>query len=489
MEPSARKKQKRKFKKSNNRIYIGFFVFISLLFYLLGSIWTLAKKPIVPVEIANKGIIEKKCSTEGLIIRNEYVLPSPTSGIIKYFYTEGEKVSKNSLVGATQDEEFFNIIKQQLEQIEKNIQKIQEERRDITWFQKDIQQLNHKIITILSEQNQWLKEKGDFYAVYSVKDQIQHYIDQRNQLFILEPKGRLKDLVTEKMNYENQLQKNSHVISTPISGLVSFQIDGFENLTIDNIALEHFDNKIDSLQLDNETDQNISNIKIVEDTSWYIAALFPKETIQDWEVGKQISLFFPQKNYLEIPFIIDTIKQVEEKIIVIFRAHEYMHLFLNERLIDVEVSLEHYEGLKVSNSAIVEKSFLKIPRQCLIQSNKEQGVIRIIEDESIFLPITISYEDEQYVYIPTNNELRQYDIIIIQKGEQQEKYTIDQVDTSYGVYIANQGFAKFKKIKILGKNQDYTIIDDGTSYGVQMYDRIILDANQVKEGQFLHKSL
>ena len=34
-----------------------------------------------------------------------------------------------------------------------------------------------------------------------------------------------------------------------------------------------------------------------------------------------------------------------------------MHLFLNERLIDVEVSLEHYEGLKVSNSAIVEKVF------------------------------------------------------------------------------------------------------------------------------------
>ena len=58
------------------------------------------------------------------------------------------------------------------------------------------------------------------------------------------------------------------------------------------------------------------------------------------------------------------------------------------------------------------KKFLKL-RQCLIQSNKEQGVIRIIEDESIFLPITISYEDEQYVYIPTNNELRQYDIIII----------------------------------------------------------------------------
>ncbi|NLL71064.1 MAG: hypothetical protein GX238_08030 [Epulopiscium sp.] len=489
MEPQKRRKKKKKYKKAKqNRIYIGFFVFMSLLFYLFGSAWTLAKKPSIPLEIVTLGSIEQKYTAQGLILRNEQIILSPSEGVLNCFYAEGEKIGKNSSLGSIQNKEFFSIVKRQLAQVDQDIQKIQEERKEFLWFQKDINQLNDKISTTLLNQNQVIKE--DFYAIYTLKDQIQHYMDQRNQLFILEPKGRLKDLVTEKMQYENQLQQNSRLISAPISGLISYQVDGFESVTKENITLEHFKTKPDILQLNqgNEIQENKPILKIVEDTVWYISSLFPEEVAKEWEIGKQITLLFPEQNYFEIPFIIDTIKPLEENILVVFKSQDYMHLFLNQRFMDIQVLLEHYEGLKISNSSITQKTFLKIPKQCLIQSGKETGVIRIAGEESIFLPITITYEDEQSVYVPSNNELRQYDTLMIQKGGQQEKFTIEEINSSYGVYIANQGFAKFKKIEILGENKDYTIIRTGTPYGVQIYDRVILDANQVKDNQFLHKS-
>ncbi|NMA83127.1 MAG: hypothetical protein GX962_04595 [Epulopiscium sp.] len=485
----TRKKTRKKTAKTN-RIYIGFFVFFSLLFYLLGSVWTLAKKPSVPLEIAVLGFIEEKYTAKGIIIRDEHVISSPKEGFTEYFYAEGEKVGRNDLLGTIQDKEFFSIVQRQLDQVDRNIQKTQEQRKEIQWFQKDINQLNNKIYDTLNSQYQLLYEKEDFNLIYNAKEEVQKLISKRNQLLLLEPKGRMKDLVTEKMQYENQLKQNSTILAAPISGILSYQLDEFETITKDTIRLEHFQMEIQQVQLNqgDEVKADKPIMKIVQDTGWYIAGIFPNEIVAKWTVGQRIKLQFPQKNYLEIPFSISMIKPTEDQNLVIFESQEYMHLFLNDRILDFQVLIESHEGIKVANSAIIEKSFLKIPKASLIESGKETGVIRLAGEESVFVGIAISYEDDQNIYVPTGQDLRQYDTVMIQKGERQEKYILEEIETSTGLFIANEGFAKFKKIEILGYNQNYTIIRSTTPFGVQVYDRIVLDATQVEDNQFLHKS-
>ena len=55
-----------------------------------------------------------------------------------------------------------------------------------------------------------------------------------------------------------------------------------------------------------------------------------------------------------------------------------------------------------------------------------------------------------------------------------------------GVYNINKGFAVFKRIEKLFENEEYTIVESGTSYGISMYDHIALDSSAVEENDIIH---
>ena len=56
-----------------------------------------------------------------------------------------------------------------------------------------------------------------------------------------------------------------------------------------------------------------------------------------------------------------------------------------------------------------------------------------------------------------------------------------------GVYNVNKGFAVFKQISPIASNDEYTIVETKTSYGLSLYDHIALDGAKVKENQTIVK--
>ena len=60
------------------------------------------------------------------------------------------------------------------------------------------------------------------------------------------------------------------------------------------------------------------------------------------------------------------------------------------------------------------------------------------------------------------------------------------MDYLEGVYCMNKGYAVFRQIKILDQNEEYCIVAQGTSYGLQPFDYIVLDGESVKEEEILY---
>ena len=54
-----------------------------------------------------------------------------------------------------------------------------------------------------------------------------------------------------------------------------------------------------------------------------------------------------------------------------------------------------------------------------------------------------------------------------------------------GVYNINRGYAVFRKVEILFQNQEYTIVNTGTNYGISLYDHIALDSSAIKENEII----
>ena len=72
------------------------------------------------------------------------------------------------------------------------------------------------------------------------------------------------------------------------------------------------------------------------------------------------------------------------------------------------------------------------------------------------------------------------------QSDSSSTYTIgDDVGSLTGVYNINKGYAVFKQISILSQNDNYSIVDPKTDYGIALYDHIALDGSKVKENQLV----
>ena len=98
---------------------------------------------------------------------------------------------------------------------------------------------------------------------------------------------------------------------------------------------------------------------------------------------------------------------------------------------------------------------------------------------------TIVSADKHNYYI--DDESIQAGDVLIRK-DSSETYTVGR-DTGEltGVYNINKGYAVFKQIEILTQNENYSIIEPKTDYGIALYDHIALDGRKIKDNQMVIK--
>ena len=77
--------------------------------------------------------------------------------------------------------------------------------------------------------------------------------------------------------------------------------------------------------------------------------------------------------------------------------------FADARHIQVKFLVDDQQGLKIPNSAIVEKEFYLIPKEFLIEQEDSKGFLKEIYDDSgqataQFVNMTLYYEDDDYYY-------------------------------------------------------------------------------------------
>ena len=94
-------------------------------------------------------------------------------------------------------------------------------------------------------------------------------------------------------------------------------------------------------------------------------------------------------------------------------------------------------------------------------------------------------EDDSGGYCYVDKETFQ-DGDILKKQDSTETFEVGEVDYLEGVYCMNKGYAVFRQIKILDQNEEYCIVAQGTSYGLQPFDYIVLDGESVKEEEILY---
>ena len=93
-------------------------------------------------------------------------------------------------------------------------------------------------------------------------------------------------------------------------------------------------------------------------------------------------------------------------------------------------------------------------------------------------------DPNQGSFASNDSYIKAGDRIII--PDSNDLYQVGNTAGLTGAYCINQGYTQFKKVKVLYGNEEYTIVEEGTPFGLTIYDRIVLNADAVKEDQVIY---
>lgn len=325
-------------------------VLIIILLYIVYTIYLLIKQP-TDVFTVEEGNLYQEETDIGYVIRNEVVVKGENykNGIMP-IKSEGERAAKGENIFRyyTSNEES---LKQKIADMDDKIQEVM--MNDTSLFSSDMKLLENQI----DEKVEDINQITDSTTLEEYKKEINNLVTKKAQIAgDLSPKGSyLNQLIEERKKYESQLNSGAEYVIAPMSGIVSYKVDGLEEvLTPNNFSslnkeyLESLDLKTGKIVATSE-----ENGKVIDNFSCYIATISSSEEAKNAEIGQDVKIRL--SNNKEIPAeITNIIKEDEEDIVIILKIEEEIEELINYRKISFNLIWWDDSGLKVPNQAIAQ---------------------------------------------------------------------------------------------------------------------------------------
>ena len=352
---------KRNKSKAINKIKNNFFkivitiVIFAVVFVTFRSIFALIKNPTNSFAV-REGTISKEENDVGYIIRDETIVVGNNykNGMNKII-EEGQKVAKGEnvfryyLQGEDDIKSKIANLDNQIEQLMKN--------NDEQLFSADTKLLD----TNIEEELGKINNLNSTQKIAKSKSTLIENLKKKAEIAgELSPTGsKLKELVNERAEYENQLSKNAEYISAPKSGIVSYRVDGFEEkLTTDDFSKYNIDFlnnlNIKSGQIISEDDEKG---KIVDNYNCYIACNSKTEEAKNAKVSDTVTIALPSTKKVTAK-IVYIISENDGSVTLFFNIHEGINELLSYRKTTFDIIWWNATGFKIPNSAIINQNNL-----------------------------------------------------------------------------------------------------------------------------------
>ena len=330
-------------------------IIVAVLIYVIYAIYLLIKEP-TNIFTIEEGTLYQEETDIGYVIRKETVVRGNNyKNGMEQIKAEGERAAKNENIFryySTNEES----LKQKIAELDEQIQTAMTENTNI--FSADIKSLEDQIDEKLKEINQIT----DVTTLTEYKKEIDNLITKKAKIAgDLSPQGSyLNQLIEERKQYESQLNSGAEYVKAPMSGIVSYKVDGLEEtLTPDNFGSI---NKEFLEKLNLKTGEIVATSeeagKVIDNFACYIATISSSEEAKQAEVGDYVKIRL--SNNAEISAEITSISQENEnEVLLILKVNEQIEELINYRKISFDLIWWDETGLKIPNEAIVEIDGLK----------------------------------------------------------------------------------------------------------------------------------
>lgn len=341
--------EKRKISKS--KIIAVAVVFVIILIYVIYYTVKLVQNPTNTFIVTN-GKISQEENDIGYIVREETVIKGQNykNGMAK-IKNEGERVAKGDSVFRYYSSGEENL-KSKIAELDVEIQELMQNEKGN--YPSDAKLLESQIEKELDS----ICKVNNAQKIQEYKKSINTYITRKAKLSS-PSNAKLKELLSQREEYENELNSDSENVNATESGIVSYRVDGLENvLTVDDFSKL---NNSFLQELNLKTGQTVASSeemgKIINNYECYIVFNSNTNEAKSSKVGDTLKIRLQNSDAVKasIENIID--EENGSKTIAIKITNDVEKL-ISYRKISFDIIWWDAEGFRIPNEAIKEKDGL-----------------------------------------------------------------------------------------------------------------------------------
>lgn len=474
-------------------------MFGALFLYMLITVFLYATSSHVTSYQVTVGPLTKNPVCTALAIREEQIVEAGGSGYTEYYAREGMQVRKEGAVYGLDNN--------------------QKEASDITLTDEQLEKMRSSMAKF-----SYGFDGNNFYDTYSFKYELQGTVLQ--SAGVLEQGSQDEENSLEENTQEqdgSQTQENEQLIAgqpvgsavpigsqtvytAPEAGVIVYSTDGYESKTPDTLVEDDFNQKSyqkTELLTSDEVQKGDPVYKVITSEKWTLMV----------PLTDKLAATIADRTSIKVKFLKDgeaqngalSIVSVGNQKVAEIQLQNGMVRYASDRFLEIELVVNTQSGLKLPVSSIVSKEFFLVPRDFLTKGDNGEGSGFLKELESSGSSVSTEFVDAAiykevdadgneitsetsqdsggYCYVDTNS-FQEGDVL--KKPDSSETFVVGEIDYLEGVYGMNKGYAVFRQIEILDQNEEYCIVAEGTSYGLQAFDYIVLEGESVKEEEIFY---
>ena len=416
------KKEKNTKTKLNRKRLIIAIIIIMAAIYILYAVILLNKNESGAVFVEQGTILQEE-TVVGYIIRNEQVIQNEEyqNGIIQ-IAGEGEKVYKNEAIFQYYSDEAKTLSNQI---IGLDLQ-IQEQLKN----EKITSNADIKLIeTQIEDKLDALRKLNNTHEITEYNNTIKKLLEKKISTLgeINGASDTLKSLIKQRTNVNQQISSSTKYLTAPISGVVSYRVDGLETELTTADFTKFSSEYLQNLNL--KTGQIISTSgeagKVIDNFSYYIATSMESEEAMNSKVGDKVEIRLSTNDEIKAEII--HINEEKDKRVLILKIDRLTEKLINYRKISFEVIWSSDSGLKVPNKAIakdenglsyvirIKSGYLRKLTIKILNSNENYSIVTTYNTEEL---TDLGFTEEE---ISDYKKIKLYDEILLYPSEEKLK--------------------------------------------------------------------
>ena len=397
--------------KIKQNIFFGL-IFVSIVGGIVLYKFTL--KPQITYTVVN-GYVEKVDDTTAALIKQESVLELRKDSSAIPVVEQGKRAAKDEVLAVYKSEDYDEYLSK-INDMDESIASLVKDLP--TTYSLDITNIQNEISSVTKNaygENSYLKMQ----EYKSMLDELSYR--KVNTLSELSPAGsKIRELIEERKELENQNKMSGDNIKASVSGVVTYKIDGLENIVDFSKVEKLSSDKIDEI-FGEYKENNINNfgIKIINNYSAYLITKVPRgendKYIKEGSVYKLKLNGNNNNNTLEGTLIKNI--QTDQFNYSIFHISNGIEDLIDNRLLDVEIIWNREEGMAVLKNAIKRNTEDTYYYVTLVNGGQYMDIpIKIVSSsDTVCIVTNFSKEERESLNITTTTTLQMYDVLVVQE--------------------------------------------------------------------------